>query len=104
VLLLAKIGATLVPKSASEVPEQKSAATTGSLHGQTFSEYSSLLEDLHLKFKFRPNRVVSVDESGTSAVPSKLSKIIGLKRKKRDGSFVSVKGEQLLSRLHAATL
>jgi hypothetical protein len=98
-MLLTKTG-TRVPKSASGAPEQNSPATTGSFDGQTFSKCSSLLEDSHLKFKFRPNLVFSVHETGTLAVRSKLSKIIGLKRKKRD---VSAKGEELLSRLHAAT-
>jgi hypothetical protein len=37
--------------------------------------------------------VFNVDETGTAAVPSKLSKIIGLKQKKRDGSLVSATEE-----------
>jgi hypothetical protein len=102
-MLLAKI-VPHVPKSASGVPQQNSVTTTGSLDEQTFSKCSPLLEDLRLKFKFRPTRVFIVDESGTSAVPSKLSQITGLKRKRRDESLVSAKGEELRSRLHAETL
>jgi hypothetical protein len=63
--------------------EHMSANTAGAFKEKTVSKYFSLLGYLQFKYKFRPSRVLNVDETGVSTVPNKSSRVIGFKGKRR---------------------
>ncbi|XP_072390916.1 uncharacterized protein [Diabrotica undecimpunctata] len=48
-----------------------------------------LLEDLHVKNEFTPDRIYNVDESGISVVQSKIPKVIALKGKRQIAALTS---------------
>lgn len=66
-----------------------SLARTSGFNKIQVDRFFNNLKELYAKFKFEPNRVYNMDETGMSTVPKKTPRVVSVKGKKVVGKIVS---------------
>lgn len=70
-------------------PEATSKARAKGFNRDAVKKFFDLLSSLYNKYKFAPNDIYNVDETGILTVPNKQSKVLALRGKKQVGSLTS---------------
>lgn len=70
-------------------PEATSKARAKGFNRDAVKIFFDLLSSLYNKYKFAPNDIYNVDETGILTVPNKQSKVLALRGKKQVGSLTS---------------
>jgi hypothetical protein len=70
-------------------PEPTSIARAKDFNRHSVTKFFELLASLKEKYRFSPNNIYNVDETGILTVPNKPSKILALRGKKQVGSLTS---------------
>ena len=78
-------------------PEPTSAARARGFNQVSVNTFFNLLEKLQEKYKFTPDRIFNVDETGITTVPNKPMRIIGTRGKKQVGTLSSAERGQLVT-------
>lgn len=78
-------------------PEATSAARAMGFNKPVVEKFFQLLLSLYDKYKFTPDRIYNVDETGITTVPNKKSKVLSLKGKRQVGGLVSAERGQLVT-------
>lgn len=61
-------------------PKPTSAARASGFNQVVVNQFFDLLTDVVTKYKFTPNRIFNVDETGMTTVPKSMPQIISTKR------------------------
>ncbi|KAK9730991.1 Tc5 transposase DNA-binding domain [Popillia japonica] len=70
-------------------PEAKSIGRAIDFNRPAVEKFFTLLTEVCEKYKFPPDCIWNVDETGITTVPTRQSKVIGLRRKRQVGALVS---------------
>lgn len=77
--------------------EATSAARAVGFNKPVVEKFFQLLVSLYDKYKFTPDRIYNVDETGITTVPNKTSKVLSLKGKRQVGGLMSAERGQLVT-------
>lgn len=77
------------PELSLRTPERTSTARAQGFNKITVGNYFNLLNSLFEKYKFSPDKIFNVDETGITTCPKKMSKIVGQCGKKQIGGITS---------------
>ena len=77
------------PSLTLRTPEKTSFARASCFNKVVVGKFYTLLEELMSTYQFSPSRIYNVDESGISAVPNYIPKVISQKGRKQVGGLVS---------------
>lgn len=78
-------------------PENTSISRAMGFNKVAVNKFFDLLESLYLKYKFSPNDIYNVDETGITTVPTKPSKVLALRGKKQVGALTSAERGTLVT-------
>lgn len=84
-------------KLAERKPTGTSYARALGFSKENTDKFFDLLEQLHEKNQYTPDRIFNVDESGISIVQSKVAKVIGLRGKRQVASLTSAERGSLIT-------
>lgn len=74
-------------------PEATSIARAKGFNRPSVTKVFDLFSSLMEKYRFSPNNIYNVDETGILTVPNKPSKVVALRGKKQVGSLTSAERE-----------